>query len=1043
MMMTDLTGRDLETIFGFGLSEQQLAAVMAGMHPAVMIAGAGSGKTTSMSARIAWLVGSGYARPEQILGLTFTTKATSQLLDSARKAINSLAQILPDRMPAESSDPVISTYNSFAAGIVREFGALLGRDFDGGVLSEGARHQWAYRLVCSTDIDMSSVSNAPSTITKSLLSLDGELSELAIEPETVITHDRGLLDYFSSFSKHNDSTRKMIAAAHTRIALAQLVQQWRELKAERELLEFSDQVRLAREIVTKFPRVAADIRSRFAAALLDEYQDTSISQRLLLQEIFGDAFPLTAVGDPCQAIYGWRGASVENINDFDGHFPLADLTRSPTFPLTDNRRSGVRILEAANVISERLRAEHPSVEKLVPTKGERGEVVLGMFLTVEEELEWLTDRIANQHAAINGMSNPENIAVLSPTTKVLVQLRDSLSARGVPVQLHSAAGLLSEPLVVDLHALLTVVHEPTANPEFVRWASGVRWRIGARDLAALGRRAAEIARVASSRRAENVDEALAEAVDGIDAVDVVSLSDALFDLGDLSAYSPQARERFAAMAHMLSSLRGAMSEPLVELILRVMRASGIDIQSQLNERDHIAISAFIDLASDFTEVDGRVSLGAFLSRLADIDRFGIEVDFDQPVDPRSVQLLTIFKAKGLEFNHVYVPNMTNEGFPGGRHRGNWTTDSSLVPWPIRPDAPDSLKNFPDYSYFNWPARVHKDEYLGEFAQLRELDADRLAYVAFTRAKDSLTITGSWWGTGLKKPRSPHPYLLTVKDHFVDGEVSIAQWVNEPGLERPSDLDDINHYQWPEAVPEDVIAALNEQSVYVHNQDLDHNTLNQVEWVQVESWVHALERLREERSVAQTDVRKVALPASVGASTMLRALREPEELAQDLARPMPRRSSAVASRGTLVHELIEKHYTTNVLFDYEELVDSTNVSADLSADVEQLRAAFLRSRFADMTPAAVEQNFILGIGGTPVSGYIDAVFHVDGRYLVVDWKTGTSAHVDPMQLAIYRLAWARIKNIDWRDVDTCFVMLAEDCEITPDTDALVEELIALG
>ena len=159
--------------------------------------------------------------------------------------------------------------------------------------------------------------------------------------------------------------------------------------------------------------------------------------------------------------------------------------------------------------------------------------------------------------------------------------------------------------------------------------------------------------------------------------------------------------------------------------------------------------------------------------------------------------------------------------------------------------------------------------------------------------------------------------------------------------------------------------------------------------------------------------------------------------------MPRRSSAVASRGTLVHELIEKHYTTNVLFDYEELVGSNSVSADLSADVEQLRAAFLRSRFADMTPAAVEQNFILGIGGTPVSGYIDAVFHVDGRYLVVDWKTGTSGHVDPMQLAIYRLAWARIKNIDWRDVDTCFVMLAEDCEITHDTDALVEELIALG
>ncbi len=1044
---SDLTPGQLTEVFGFELSEQQWNAVSAGLMPSVMIAGAGSGKTTSMSARIAWLVGSGYVRPENVLGLTFTTKATAQLLDSARSTINNLARTFPGLVPDESSDPVISTYNSFAAGIVREFGSLLGRDFAGEVLSEGARYQYAYRLVCSTNIDMSAIHVNPVSVTSSMLALDGELSELAIEPSEIRSHDIKLLQYLNSFSKHNDSTRRMIAATGSRIALSQLVEQWRELKSERDLVEFSDQVRLARELVQTLPEVAATIRSRFSVALLDEYQDTSISQRILLQGIFGSGFPLTAVGDPCQAIYGWRGASVANINDFTEHFPLPELTPSPIFKLTKNRRSGVKILEAANIISETLRVEHPHVDILDPERDHPGFLTLALFDTAAQEVEWMADRIAQQHSSLR---DSEDIAVLSPTTSYLVRMRDLLRARDIPVQLHSSADLLAEPIVIDLQSLLTVVHEPTANPEFLRWATGVRFRIGARDIAALGQRASELSATSIRRRAENVDQALAEAVDGIDSVDINSISDALFDLGDKTQYSEEAYQRFTRMAEIIRELRSLTGLPLVEFIGAACRLSGVDIQSQIDtgsDREHIAVSAFIDLAAEFTDADGRVSLGAFLERLADIKRFDIDVDFEQPVDPRAVQLITVYKAKGLEFTHVYIPNMTKESFPGGRTPRNWTTDPSMVPWPTRKDAPAELADFPDYSTFNWPARVHKDEYLGHFATYRELDSDRLAYVAVTRAKDSLTITSSWWGFGHKKPRGPHRYLQQIHNHFAGLDIEIPVWVTEPSDERPSEIGSNPDMSWPIAVPENIVESLQAQARYVNSSPVPG--LTHAEAVQVAAWKESLNRLREEHSRLHSDVKRVPLPTSMGASTMMRALREPEDLAKDLARPMPRRSSVVANKGTVVHALIEEHYSPRALFDPDELFGLNDLeihteSASIKdSEIEQLRQAFLATRFADLTPVAVEQPFSISLGGIPVTGYIDAIFQIDGRYLVVDWKTGTSAHLDPMQLAIYRLAWSRIAHIDWQEVDSCFAMLSEGVEINPDTDSLVRQLLHQG
>lgn len=1045
----DLTLSDMTRVLGFTLSDQQWSAVSAELVPAVMVAGAGSGKTTSMSARICYLIGSGLVEPGRVLGLTFTTKATSQLLDSVRRSIADLEREFPDRVPHERADPVIATYNSFAAGIVREFGALLGRDFTGSVLTDGARQQLLYRMVCNTSRDMSAVSVNPASITNRVLALDGELSELAVEPAEVIAYDKSLITYFAGFSKMNASSRAMLATAQQRIKLAELVQDWRDLKAARDLVEFSDQVRIAREIVTAFPHVASDIRSRFSIALLDEYQDTSISQRILLQKIFPDGFPVTAVGDPCQAIYGWRGASVDNINNFPEHFPDSNGQPALTFPLAENRRSGVRILESANAISAELRLEHPAVERLSAVRPLQGDITLAMCESSHAELEWLTEAIAHRHA---NLADGEDIAVLSATTDYLIRMRDSLTARGIPVQLHAAAGLLTQPLVMDLHAYLAIVHEPTANSDFLRIASGVQWRIGARDLAALGSRAAELARVQRGGAAANVEQALDAAVAGIDVVDVVSLSDALLDLGPKSQYSPEAWSRFEQLADLITKLRSLAGLPLVEFISRVMHLTGIDIQSQLREGDRIAINSFVNLAAEFDDIDGRVSLGAFLSRLRDIDRFGIDVDFDEPVVAGAVQLITIYKSKGLEYTHVFVPNLTDSGFPGGKKRTNWTTDPSIVPWPQRLDAPDHMKSFPDFSETDWPERRLKEDYQGLLRERAERDVDRLGYVALTRAKDSLTVTGAWWGFTQKRKRNPHRFLSTMHELLAGTDITIAEWAPEPepDTERPEFTWEDTTYSWPNPVPSEVAVHLREQAEWVQRANPAESELVSAESERVRHWRLTLAALRAERDTLNAEVRRALLPRNVGASTLLRALKEPEKLAVDLARPMPQRPAVSAARGTDVHAFIESYYDQGALFDRDDL-DGADFARDPQGDerTHALQQAFLLTRFADMVPLAIEQHFAIRYASHAVTGYIDAVFDEGGRALIVDWKTGSRDHLDERQLAIYRIAFALITGQSIDTIDTSFVLLAavnpenprrEDYEIPVDTNALVDQLM---
>ena len=1079
-MTVELLRRErLDAVLGLTLTDEQWEAVASDLAPAVIVAGAGSGKTTSMAARVAWLVGSGLVSPDRVLGLTFTTKATAQLLSSMRRSLAALAAqgIVADPEPGFGPDdgpddgpagePQVLTYHAFAARILAEQGIRIGREPRPAMLTDGARQQLAHRVVCRSTLPLSTIGRSPVALTSDLLALDDELTELAVPPERLRAFDEELAAQLRAHDALQRIGEDLLATAQHRAVLADLVHEWRAEKAVRDVLDFADQIRLAGEIVERFPDVVADLRARYAVVLLDEYQDTSIAQRRLLQAIFGDGHPVLAVGDPCQAIYGWRGASVDNIERFGVHFPGPDGAAA-RFTLSQNRRSGPAILEVANRTSEELRALHAGVRPLTPGSNGKGEgaVACALFATYAEEVDWLVAEVEATHAA-RGAGAPvqwRDIAVLAATGGDLVAVDAALRRRGVPTQLVGAAALLAQPAVVDLRCMLEVIHDPSANPAFVRLAAGPRWRIGPRDLAALGDRAAELAGGRARSAQEDLAAALDDAVTGTDLVESVSLTEALDDLGEESAYSAEAVTRFRRFAAELRMLRAHAGEPLPEFVLRVLRVTGLEVEAALaasaTQQQH-ALHAFCDLAAEFTELDGRLTLGAFLSRLRDAERFDVDLGMEVAGQADAVQLLTVHKAKGLEFPYVFVPFVANGAFPGGRGRSQWPTSPAVVPWHLRDDRTDALASFPPPG--QPPRDKHHKEYREVLREVSDLENRRLAYVAFTRAERGLAVSGHWWGPTQSTPRGPAPFLTVVESACRDGFGAVVHWAPAPaeGDRNPQVVRAAEPQAWPAALDPDRQRRLREVAAEIERIRSVPAALPGIgahvdagapveEHAQVAAWDELAEALIEEARARHAVDRTVSLPVSVSASLLMRALADPERVAQEIARPMPRPPAPAARRGVAFHAWVETRFGQQSLLEPEDLPGAADDDIATDEALEALKDAFERTPYARRSPVAVEAPFSIVLGGRVVHGRIDAVFEatsdtglLGARFDVIDWKTGSAGGVDPMQLAVYRVAWAQHAGVPVEQVGAAFVIVGTGEVLRPDTTAELEQLRALG
>ncbi len=577
---------------------EQSAVIGAPLGPLAVVAGAGSGKSETMAARLVWLVANGLVRPDRVLGLTFTRRAAAELADRVRIRLDALRRAGLDGIDGDTdaeAEPVISTYHAYAGRLVSDHALREGLEPSMRLITPALSWQLAASIVAGYDGPMDEVQWTPQTVTAAVLQLAGDLAEHLKAPADVraigawLTAERAALP-----GKVPAVVRRVLETQRAREQLLPLVERYLEAKKAREVLDHGDQVELAARIAARHPEVGAAERGRYQVVLLDEYQDTSHAQLVLLRALFGGGHAVTAVGDPCQSIYGWRGASAGNLRRFAEDFPARSGARTPVRLLSTSFRNTGRVLDAAARLQARLRAEAPDVPLLVPApeRNNRGAVTVALLPTVLDDAEWIAGQAAALLALPAGSApdgqpwpdgqaagvRPSDIAVLCRKRSQFAPLRRALESRGIPCEVVGLGGLLSVPEVQDIVATLRVLHDAAASDALARVLTGPRWRIGPRDLVALGRRARDLARGTDDQardgydqaaaltvdesgvpqphlRADEDDEAghepvadaLAEAVTDLTA-QTGSLVEALDDLGDPAGYSEAGYARLSALA---------------------------------------------------------------------------------------------------------------------------------------------------------------------------------------------------------------------------------------------------------------------------------------------------------------------------------------------------------------------------------------------------------------------------------------------------------------------------------------------------------------
>ncbi len=1087
----DFTVDQLHRILGFTVSDEQLAAVTADLErPLLVVAGAGSGKTTVMAARVLWAVGTGQVKPDEVVGLTFTRKAAGELGARIRHLLDVLMQDYPPRSAPEfeAASPLVSTYHAFAHQLVSEHGLRIGVEPGARLLSETESLQIAYRVLLDTHYPLTEMTVAAPTLAEVVVKLDQQLAEHITAPAQLRAHEASLIEQIAGLSKTVEADRKLRDTCAQRLQLCDVVEEFRAEKTRHMVVDFADVLRLGHELAAR-PDVQAIFHERVAMVLLDEYQDTSIVQAELLAPLIGETGSVTAVGDPLQAIYGWRGAGANAMADFEKHFGgdhFGAKRSVNVLPLSISQRSGPRVLAVANDIAAPLRGDVADVVTLRPgTDGDgnvrRDGVRAAAFETYREEVRWIGDRIAEQIDAGTPLSR---VAVLCRAKSDFPAVLDELRGRNIPAVISGSEGLLAQPEVTDVIGMLQVVNDPTSNPAMLRLLMGPRFRIGPRDLALLGRRAAELSqRDSLPKRPLSATAAVdfTESIRGIDRADLISLAEAVDDLGADGEVplSAQARGRITQLSEELAEVRKARTLPLADLVSRVISIMGLDVEARLcamtaelaqattAQRSVAAIQALHELVNTAQGSADSRSLAGFLAWVSVIQRVKREPEFDVPVPADAVAIMTVHKSKGLEWDVVAVPFLSESVFPSGRAPERWTSNIRELPYQLRGDR-DSL---PDLTGFG--SSAHKTFGL-ELANLNQAEERRLGYVAVTRPTRLLIASGHWWGPTQMRKRGPTSLLEAVRSQISE-PVDTDPWIYETShSENPQTVDEVT-VNWPRdlATPSRerrVIAAglveealraradrsaglagdgitaggvvllalasgkhsssalpaarrhpLPDPATYPRELFSGHiapdDGLTEQERATVEDWDRDIELLLAERH-ERLAPNRVPLPSTLSASDFVAVKKDSAGFLARRSRPMPQKPSPAASRGTRFHTWVEEYLGSRPMF--EELPGAMDDELFTEEELVELRRGFMESEYADLTPYALEVPFSIVVGGLVLKGRIDAVYQRDGRWEVVDWKTNQRQTADPLQLAVYRYAWAQMIGVAASEVDGVFV-----------------------
>jgi len=574
------------------LNPAQREAVLYEGGPLLILAGAGSGKTRVLAYRVAHLIRGRGVPPDRILAVTFTNKAAGEMRDR-------IGQLVGERI---AERVWIGTFHRVCGRLLRRWGERIGLAPRFVIYDEEDQRAALREALRRLNLDERRI--PPGAVLAAISAAKNEGTDL---PE----YERRATAYFE----------QMVAAV------------WREYQrilAEHNALDFDDMLLETLRLFAACPDVLADCQERFLHILVDEYQDTNPVQFALLSALAARHRNLCVVGDVDQAIYGWRGADIRNILEFERDFPDARI-----IPLEQNYRSTKTILEAAEHLIRHNPHRYP---KRLWTENPAGEP-LTVYAAWDEhdEARFVVEEIRRLQACGHPL---RACAILYRTNAQSRQFEEALLRAGIPYQVVGALRFYERREVKDLLAYLRVLINPRDILSLRRIVNVPRRGIGEGTLARV--------------------EAAAERL-GIPPLQAMRCPEVLGNL------PPQIRRAVEGFGALLGALQEAMSRSTVsELIALTIERTGYRAALEGEGTEEATarlenLRELVTVAQEFERVSGETSVEAFLEHVA----LMTEVDvYDETQD--RVALLTLHAAKGLEFPVVFLCGLEEGVFPHSR-----------------------------------------------------------------------------------------------------------------------------------------------------------------------------------------------------------------------------------------------------------------------------------------------------------------------------------------------------------------------------------------
>jgi DNA helicase-2/ATP-dependent DNA helicase PcrA len=699
----------LEALLG-GLDPDQLRAVTHGEGPLLVVAGAGTGKTQVITRRIAWLIATHRAKPSEILALTFTDKAADEM-----------AVRVDQLVPYGYTDTAISTFHAFGDGLIREHALELGLPTDLRVLTRAEvviflrEHLFEFELDAYRPLgDPTRFLGALATLFSRCKDEDISPADYAAHADRVATEAAGLAEAARGDRADRDVADGAAEEARRQAELARAYATYQSLLAANGCIDFGDQVALALRLVRTSAAARNAIAGRFRYILVDEIQDTNRAQAELVAALAERHRNVTVVGDDDQAIYAFRGAAIDNILDFRERYVGAR-----TVVLRRNYRSLAPVLDAAyrlirfndpdrlevrTGIVKRLRAQRSTVEP--------PPVRLEVFATGSEEADWIAAEIGRR---IEAGAVPRDHAVLVRANGHADPILRALNMAGIPWRFSGTSGLYARPEVRLLLAFLRVVADLDSSVDVYALAASEVYGLGGEDLTAI---------VNMARRRNRSVWAVLEELDRQPGILRVA---------------PETR---ATVSRLVADLRGyaeaAHELPAGELLYRFLKSSGL--LARLVATDTPAAEEQLQNVARFFEIvraraallvdDRAIFVAPYLATLIDAGDDPATAELDPDAD--AVAVLTVHKAKGLEFPVVFLPGMVAGRFPSGGR-----ADPLALPAGLGRGAPPT-------------------------AEMSLAEERRLGYVAMTRARDELVLSHAA-DYGGSRARRVSPFVLEALD----------------------------------------------------------------------------------------------------------------------------------------------------------------------------------------------------------------------------------------------------------------------------------------